>query len=308
MATVDLKNYQKRKRLKRFLVATVIVSIFAYCTIIYFDKYGDNSPAIVQIRGQKITENEISDKISEIFAANQPLSAIPEVKTLPKEVIETFAKEIYLEKRLVKMAERSGVEKQRKVRNKIRQTKNRILIDAFLQEKIAKATTEEKLKEKYLEISNNLQGKREYKISHIVVDNEKLAYQIYKIYKRTPPIRRDRRFVSLAKKYSSDKESAKSGGKLGFVLEDNIAKEVMEELALIKKFGYTKPIKTNFGWHIVKVDAIRDAKIAPYDQAKPQIKQQIIKEITDGIYQKIFKKAKVKFLTNIKEPKAKRDE
>ncbi len=298
-----MRNYSKKRKFKKYIFLIAILSIFSYLSIFYYQNNLRNDYVIAKINNEKILKSEISYKISEIFSSNSADLKIPDIKDLPKEVIETFAKEIYLEKNLAKKAKKSEISKDQKVKYQIKQAKNRILIDAYLEDEILKNITEEKIKEKYSEISSKIQGKREFLISHILLDSENEANRIYRIYNETNPGQKNSKFKELAKKYSLDKESATKGGDLGFILEDDIAKEIFEQISEFKNSSYTKPIKTEFGWHIVMVNKIRDAEILPFEQSYENIKNQLIKEATDKIYEEIFKDYKIKILIDEKKSK-----
>ncbi len=291
-----MRNYAKKRKFRRLLTITVLACVATYCLVVYFKKYKSDDVNLVKINKERISKEDISKKISEVFSSNNSDINIPEIETLPQGVIETFAKEIYLEKELIKRAKKSGVSSDLEVKNKIKETKNRILIDAYLQKEIAQNVDDEKVKQKYLDLTGNVQGKKEYSISHIVVASQDEANKIYKAYNETSPAKKSQKFAELAKKYSIDKQSANQGGKLGYVLEDGVTKEIAEAMVKLTKSQYTKPIQSEFGWHIVKVEDIRQAKILPFEEVSESIKQQMIKETTDKIYQEIFGDAKIKFL------------
>lgn len=298
-----MRNYAKKRKFKRYIFLVATLSILSYLTVIYYQNNLKDDYVIAKINNEKILKSEISYKISEIFSSNSTDFKIPDIKDLPKEVIETFAKEIYLEKNLAKKAKKSEIAKDKKVKHQIKQAKNRILIDAYLEDEILKNIEEEKIKEKYSEISSKIQGKREFLISQILLDSESEANRIYRIYNETNPGQKNSKFKELAKKYSLDKESSKKGGDLGFVLEDDIGKEIFEQISEFKNLSYTKPIETEFGWHIIVVHKIRDAEILPFEQNYENIKNQLIKETTDGIYEEIFKDYKIKILIDEKNSK-----
>lgn len=294
-----MRNYARKRKIKRYVALVAIISLCAYGATIYFNKYKGNDYKIAEVNNVEITKNDISFKISEIFSVSSNDIGIPEISKLSSEAIETFAKEIYLEKKLVKKAKKAGLEDKPEIRIAVENAKNKILLDAYFDYEIQKNITEKKIKEKYLELTNKVAGKREFLIYHIVVDSEKRAKWIYRKYNETSPSQKPRKFAKLAKKYSIDKDSANNKGKLGYILEDNLIEEISKEIIDFKKPGYTKPIKTDFGWHVVVVKKIRDAEILPFEKSYEGLKNQIIKDTVSKIYQDISEDAKVKILIDL---------
>lgn len=299
------RRYGRKRKIRKIFAMVAFISIAAYLSIIYFNNHSYSGASfgevIAKVNGQKIYKSEISGKISEIFLGNDAQMESPlQIDNLPAEVIEAFAKEIYFEKKLVSRAKKAKIHKREDVRSKIDQEQNRILIDAYLNKIITENVSEDKIKEKYVELSNNVEGKKEYSLSHIVVKDKDEAAKIYKAYNETKAPSKSAKFSELAKKYSIDKETADKKGDLGYVLEDDIIKEIAETVLKMKKGEYAKPIATKFGWHIVKINDIRDAKIAAFEEVKESIKEQMIKDQTNAIYSDIFNNIDVKLLVRPK--------
>ncbi len=292
------KSLPRNRKIKKFFVLLLFVCGLVYLASIILPTF-ESDEKIAQINGETIYKKEIADKIANVFGSNN--AKIPAIEELPADVIEAFSKEIYLERKIVKKAKKSGVDGKDSVKKLLKQAKNRILIDAYIEDRIAKEITDEAIKMKYAELSAKIQGKKEYEIYHIVLDNEKDASMVYRAYNETYPAQKPRRFSELAKKYSIDKESANNSGKIGYLIEDDIPVEVFQEISSIKNAGYTKPIKTDFGWHIVVVKDVRDAKILPFEESYDDLKNRIIQDTTNEIYEEVFKDVKVKVFLPKKE-------
>ncbi len=297
------RRYGRKRKLRKIFAVVAVLSVAAYLLVAYFNK-SDKSfsgEVVAKVNGEKIYKSEVSQKISEIFLGNDSqLEGGLQIDNLPSEVLEAFAKEIYLEKKLVSKAKKDKIDKNEEVKNKIEQNRNRILIDSYLNQVITTNVSDDKVKEKYVELTNNIEGKKEYSLSHIVVKTKEDAAKVYKAYNETKSGSKPAKFVELVKKYSIDKETANKKGDLGYVVEDDIAKEISSVVVKMKKGEFTKPIETKFGWHIVKVNDIRDAKVTPFEEVKDSIKEQMIKDETNAIYGDIFKDVKVEILMKAK--------
>jgi peptidyl-prolyl cis-trans isomerase C len=295
-----MRRYSRKKNsTKIFIVATTIAAL-AFGASAYFFKRG-NDVVVAQINDQKIYKSEIERKLRSVFDGqnleqNQE-TKIPEVENLPKEVIEILVKEIYLDKELAREAKKSKIADSKEVKDKIADAKDKILRQSYIDSMVKQEITEQKISYKYAELSNELNGKKEYSISHIVTKTKDDAEKVLKEMQGKKPAR----FSDLAKKYSIDPESAEKGGDLGYILEDNMIKEIGDSVGSLKKDEFSNPIQTKFGWHIIKISDVRDAKALPFESVKDNIREQLAQDKLNEINSKITKNSKVKILIKLKE-------
>ena len=100
-------------------------------------------------------------------------------------------------------------------------------------------------------------------------------------------------FESLAK-LSKDPGSGANGGDLGWNTPDTFVKEFSEAMTHLKKGEYTViPVKTQFGYHIIQLDDVRAAEPPPFDQVKPQLKQQLERQKIQALQESLKSKAKI---------------
>ena len=111
------------------------------------------------------------------------------------------------------------------------------------------ASSEENVKKHYDKLIKDLEGKKDVKIRYISVKTKSEAKNLHNILVKSP-----KSFASQAKRKSLDKESAKNGGDLGFVLRDQLQPEIVEALKELKKNEISKPISLNDKWVIVKFE------------------------------------------------------
>jgi len=103
-------------------------------------------------------------------------------------------------------------------------------------------------------------------------------------------------FSELAKKYSIDKQTANNGGKLGYLTEDNIAKEIFDVVSTIKKGEVSKIFSVKDVFAIVKLEDVREGKAAAFEDIKDSLREQMIKDETGSIYKEIFDNIKIEIL------------
>lgn len=130
--------------------------------------------------------------------------------------------------------------------------------------------SDERIKTEYERLKAKAGG-TEYQASHILVADEKLAKDlIAKLGGKKPA-----KFDALAKANSKD-SSAKNGGDLGWMAPANLVPEFAEAMTKLKPGEYTKaPVKTQFGWHIIKLEASRPIAFPELDKVKGRIANQL---------------------------------
>ncbi|MNI40185.1 putative parvulin-type peptidyl-prolyl cis-trans isomerase precursor [compost metagenome] len=129
----------------------------------------------------------------------------------------------------------------------------------------------------------------EYKVRHILVEDEKTANDLLAQIKSNK-----NKFDDLAKKNSKDPGSAEKGGDLGWAPPTNYVQPFAQAVTQLKKGELVdKPVQTQFGWHIIKVDDTRPVEFPPLDQVRPQL-EEMLRQQTLADYQKQLRdKAKI---------------
>ena len=261
-------------------------------------KQTPNEVTVAKVNGQKIFKSEVERKLHDIFDSESQTVKTPEINKLPKEVLEILIKEVYLEKELAKEAAKSKIAKNQEILAKIADAKNKILRQAYIDDLTKAEVNDASVNNKYLELSKELDGKKEYSISHIVVKTEEAANKVLKELSSS----KSTKFSDLAKKYSIDEESSNKGGSLDYILEDNMIKEIAEVATTLKINEVSKPIQTKFGWHLIKVSDVRDAQSLPFEAVKESIKNQLTQDVVNKINSKITNNAKIEILISLQEP------
>lgn len=235
-------------------------------------------PALI-INGVAIPQSRLDLVLQQQAAQGQPSS--PElVKAIKENLItnELFAQE----------AAKKGLDKKPEVITQIEMTKSSILARAFVQD-FAKANpvSEEALKAEYDRIKAQL-GDKEYKARHILVDSEQAAKDIIAQLKKDP-----KKFEKLAADKSKDPSKAK-GGDLGWSAPGNFVKPFSDAMVALKKGQLTdKPVQSQFGWHVIRLDDMRDMKAPPLEEVKPQLSQRIQQQMLEKLIGELRSKAKI---------------
>jgi len=297
-------NYTKKKKLTKLFVTFGAIAAISYGASVYFNgKQSQEDMVVAKINNEKIYKSEIDSKIREVFSGADSDIQLPAIETFPPEVVETFAKEIYLERELVSRAKKEGITKQENIKHQIENSQNRIIANAYLNSVIKEKVSEEKIRDKYAELNNNISGKKEFLVAHIVVKTKSEAEKIRDSLTAKKSKNRAS-FSEMAKKHSLDKESAANGGKLGYVLEDKLSKDLATIVLSLKKDELSQAVQTKDGWHIVKVEDIKEAKSSAFEDVKDNLRDQMVKEETGAIYKDIFDNVKIEILLKKAEEKS----
>ncbi|HZT52394.1 MAG TPA: peptidylprolyl isomerase [Stellaceae bacterium] len=149
-----------------------------------------------------------------------------------------------------------------------------ILQDAYFNAMMKKELTEAKIRERYDLTVKNAPPREEVHARHILVPTEDEAKAIIAELKKGAD------FAKLASEKTTDPAGKASGGDLGYFTENEMVPEFAKAAFALKKGEFTQtPVKTQFGWHIIKVEDRREAKPPTYQEAAPQIARQMAQEL-----------------------------
>ncbi|MFP7486166.1 peptidylprolyl isomerase [Priestia filamentosa] len=153
--------------------------------------------------------------------------------------------------------------------------------------------TEKEMKEYFNENKDSFAQAAQVKASHILVDDEKTAKEIKE------KLDKGEDFATLAKKYSTDTATSESGGELGYFEEGTMTDEFDKKAFSMKKGEISDPVKTDYGYHIIKVEDVKGAKQASYKDSKAQVKEAIFNEKLQTEYSTWLEKKKKEYdITN----------
>jgi parvulin-like peptidyl-prolyl isomerase len=132
------------------------------------------------------------------------------------------------------------------------------------------SVSDEEIREFYEKNKDKITKGTQFRASHILVATEEEANSIY------DRIMKGESFATLAKEYSLDKVSAEKGGDLGYFGSGRMVPEFERALIGMKKGEISKPVRTRFGYHIIKLTDIKKGKPATFEDAKESIRRQLI--------------------------------
>jgi len=184
-------------------------------------------------------------------------------------------------------AVKAGLDKNAEVVQQVELSRQQVLVGAFVQDYAKNhPISEDQLKQEYDKLKAKL-GSKEYNTRHILVETEAEAKDII------AQLGKKAKFEKLAAK-SKDAGSAAQGGSLGWAIPGNFVPEFANALLNLKKGEYTKqPVQTQFGWHVIKLEDMRDLKVPQFEEVKPQLQQRLQQQSIKKAIDELRAKAKI---------------
>jgi peptidyl-prolyl cis-trans isomerase C len=191
---------------------------------------------------------------------------------------------------LMQEASREGLPMRPDVKAQIAVAQQTVVLRAMIEDFVKKNTpTDAEIQARYEQLVKQTGGGKELHLHHILVESEAQAKDLI------AKIKRGASFEDLAKQYSKDPGSGKNGGDLDWSAPQAYVPEFGAAAEKLKKGEVTpQPVKTQFGWHIIRLDDTRDVAPPPLEQVKAQIAQQIQQEKLQAFEEGLRKKAVVK--------------
>ena len=192
----------------------------------------------------------------------------PELRTAVRDELNT--REL-----LVREAKKQGLDKSPALKTEMDLTQQTVLVRAYMAEYLkAHPVPEDALRKEYDAIKGQI-GDKEYKVRHILVDKEDEAKEII------ASLQKGEKFEKLADR-SKDTGSKANGGDLDWNAPANFVKPFADAMVALPKGKFTTtPVKSQFGWHVIQVDDIRDAKVPTFEEVKPQLSQRMQGQVVD---------------------------
>src|SRR5438128_12379487 len=238
----------------------------------------DANPVLAKVNGSEIRQSDLALAEEELGPSLAQMD--PATK---KDNLLAFL----IDMRIVsKAAEDKKLENSEDFKKRLAFTRNRLLMDSLLASEGKAATTDEAMKKVYEEASKQITGEEEVHARHILVESEDDAKAVAEELKKGAD------FAELAKKKSKD-PGASDGGDLGFFTKDQMVPEFSAAAFALEPGKISDPVKSQFGWHIIKVEEKRNRKAPEFEQVKGQIETYVTRKAQADYVTKLREAAKV---------------
>jgi peptidyl-prolyl cis-trans isomerase C len=273
-------------KVMRFLVVGATLAIAACSKPAATDKPADvaavpTTPPLVSVNGKAISNELYEDYVKALTQGKASKDLAPEDREQIKENLVRM-------ELIAQQAEKEGLTKDPEIAARIELSRINLLQQASAQKYLKDRTpTEAELRAEF-EAQLATTPLVEYHARHILVSGEDVAIKIIEQLKSGAD------FASLAKRLSSDKQSAVKGGDLDWFPPNAMVKPFSDAVALLKNGEFTKtPVRTDFGWHVIQLLGTRDRAPPSFEAVQDQVKQIVLTKKFRAYSDELLKAAKV---------------
>ena len=177
---------------------------------------------------------------------------------------------------LVREAKKKGLDKDPNMKAEMDLTSQTVLVRAYMADYLKAHPVPDDVLHKEYDAIRGQMGDKEYKVRHILVEKEDEAKDII------ASLQKGEKFEKLAER-SKDTGSKANGGDLDWNAPSNFVKPFADAMVGLQKGKFTTtPVQTQFGWHVIELDDVRDAKVPNFDEVKPQLQQRLQSQVVDA--------------------------
>src|ERR1700709_1376476 len=280
-------------RMKFGLASTAVAGCLAFALLAGLPVRAEEAnPVLAKVNGAEIRESDVALAEEELGPSLAQMD--PATK---KENVLAFLIDMKI---VAKAAEAKKIEDREDFKARLAFTRSRLLMDNLLAVEGKAATPDEAMKKVYQDASKQISGEQEVHARHILVESEDEAKAI------EDELKKGADFGELAKKKSKD-PGASDGGDLGFFTKDQMVPEFSNVAFTLEPGKISDPVKSQFGWQIIKVEEKRSRKAPEFEQVKSQIETYVTRKAQADYVAKLREAAKVERMDKPAEAAAKPD-
>ena len=276
------------------LVLTFVILLFIGC--FYSNVWSTQKKVLAEVGPYKLYEEDVEDLIEKDTQIQKILESKPELRD---EIVRALVNRWVNLSLLALAGKKEGLDKDPEVKKELIEIEKSILAKKYFEKKAKKLNINEREIKKYYK-----KNKERYKepegvhVKHILIyipkDADKAAEKkaLEKAKQIRAQILKGAKFEELAKIYSDDAGSKKKGGDLGIIKKGQTIPEFEKVIFKLKPGEISRPIRSSYGYHIVKVEEKIPEKILPFEEVKDLVKRDYLQtkqeELMTQILQKLY--------------------
>ncbi len=233
------------------------------------------------VNGKPVPTSRVDALVQQVTSQQPGRPVTPDVQAQIK--VEVINREIFMQE-----AQKAGLDASDDYKNQMEQARQVVLIRALFADFQKKnPVTDADIKAEYDKFAA-ANGGKEYRARHILVEKEADATKLI------ADLKKGAKFEDLAKKNSKDPGSGANGGDLDWAAPGSFVKEFSDAMVKLAKGKFSEtPVKSQFGFHIIRLDDVRETPLPPLDQVRPQIAQQLQQQKLQAYQSGLRQKAKI---------------
>jgi peptidyl-prolyl cis-trans isomerase C len=265
---------------RRLAAAALLLGLFVLPAAAQEAAPAKPDTVVAEVDGEKITLGDLLTTYRSLPARLQQLPFQQLYRPLLEHVISIRL--LAQEGRKLKLQDSADVKR------RLAYMESQFVYEAYVDKIVSQQATDAKLKEAYQGYVKTYKGKEEIRASHILVKSEDEAKEIIR------QLDKGADFAKLAKEKSIDPSKDRNGGDLGYFTRDQMVKEFADAAFALKNGETTKaPVKTQFGWHVIRVTDRRTEPAPPFDKVKDQLRRQLAEKIAQDEIKRLRDGAKI---------------
>jgi len=246
----------------------------------------ERGEVVASYKGHEITSTDLVKELERLPGPSRVYLTQPERR-------RQFVENLIMNDLLFREGEQAGIENDPEIERQVADLRKRLVVQRVMRQYQTPPTISDDEVRAYYDANPNLYSTTQVAASHILVKDEETAKQIRAELEEHPD-----HFAALATEKSTDTGSAKKGGELGLFGQGRMVPEFDKAAFSLQPGQISEPIKTRYGYHIIKVTDRKEGERKPFEQVKEQIRttlrNQRLQEQVDGHFNELKKGADVK--------------
>ena len=269
------------KSFRAIVPALAAIAVAAACAFTSPAVAQQEDKVVVRVNGQEIRTSDIRLAMDDI---------LPQISSMPPKTRYPFVVEYLIERHLLAQAAvGEKIAETEEFRRRSRFYQMKALRDAYFEEKIKPQITDDYVRSVYEKEKTNTEKRKAARARHIVVATEQEAKDAL------AKVKGGEDFAELAKKISRD-SSAPNGGDLGFFAAEEMVPDFSKVVFALKPGQLGGPVKTPFGWHVVKLEEFKEIGPKPFDEVKVGLKTILLRKKVQDMVQEFRDRSKIELL------------
>lgn len=241
-----------------------------------------DDPVLAKVNGVEIRQSDVN--LAEEEAGGQLPAMAPDAK---RDYLVAFLSDMIV---VAQAAEKEKMADTPQFKRRLAFNRNRLLMDEMLQKEGKTALTDAALRKVYDEAVKQMGDEQEVRARHILVETEDQAKEI------VAELKKGANFEELAKTKSKDPGAAAQGGDLGYFTKEQMVPEFADAAFKMEKGQVSDPVKSQFGWHIIRVEDKRKKPAPEFDAVKSQLEAYVTRKAQADLVTKLRDSAKIERL------------
>jgi peptidyl-prolyl cis-trans isomerase C len=260
--------------------AFLLIAFLAAPSAVVFAQ--DSDPVVARANGVDIRQSDLALAEDEV-GSSIPQQLGPDQK---RDYLITYLADVVV---LAQVAEQQKLADRDDVKHRILLERNKVLMEMLLEDAGKAAVTDDAMHKVYDDAVKQMGNEQEVHARHILVPTEDEAKAI------EAELKKGADFATLAKEKSKDPGAAE-GGDLGYFTKDQMVPEFADVAFKLDKGQISDPVKTQFGWHIIKVEDKRTKPTPTFDEVKPQLESYVAHRAQSDLVAKLRSAANIQRL------------